>query len=79
VKSVAGPVKMAVSPTPDPKEREEGFGGRERPRHPTIVLPQRENVLYSWKNFLFCVLHPTINVRTSENCPFSCALDDQFT
>jgi hypothetical protein len=43
----------AQSPTPDPKEREEGFVRRERPRHHTIVLPQRENVLYSCKNFLF--------------------------
>jgi hypothetical protein len=65
VKSVAGPVKMAVSPTPDPKEREE-----ERARHRTFWLSvrlyytvgkipvfgvlhhailNRGSVLYSWK------------------------------
>ena len=42
-----------VSPTPDPQEREEGFVRRKRPRHHTTVLPQRENILYSCKNFLF--------------------------
>jgi hypothetical protein len=41
-----------ISPTPDPKEREEGFVRCERPRHHTI---QRENVLYSRKFVQFRV------------------------
>ena len=41
---------------PDSTLVEEGFVRRERARHHTFDSTYRENVLYSWKSFLFCVL-----------------------